>query len=200
MCSVAQLSRNGQYQEQYGKTSKSLEERIRPLLHAAQSFDPSAWASDLQSRSPASDLALRTHVASAHRAAVCIYLARLMLSLRYDTHLAWSLKSWASETIEHMAWIRPCDALFTATTWPAFIAGAETHNLQEQSWTVQRFSELWQVEPWGTIGGALDVLRGIWSDRKQHGSFGGDDSGCDEAGNGDWIAKLRDTGVDWLII
>jgi hypothetical protein len=136
MWQAAQILPASPYLELGYHNSSPLEEQIQLLLNIAQSFDPAKWATDLQPRSPTPDLAHRTHVAFAHRAAVCFYLTRLILSLRFDTQLAHSLGSWISEAIAHMAWIRPCDALFTATAWPAFIAGAETSSPQEQAWTV----------------------------------------------------------------
>ena len=199
MWKAAQLSRTEQYPERGVEHSSYSATQLRLLLHTTQSFDPLAWATDLQPRSPTPDLAHRTHVAHAHREAVCIYLARLILSRYVDTQLALSVAAWVSEAIAHMACIRQSDALFTATTWPAFIAGAETSSPQEQAWIAQRFSELWEIEPWGTISGALDVLRGIWSDKRQSAAFVGQ-LGNTFTFNNDWIGKLRQTGVDWLII
>ena len=97
-----------------------------------------------------------------------------------------------------MANIRPGNPLFTATTWPAFIAGAETNELQNRAWIAQRFAELWEVEPWGTIRGALDVLQGIWL--AQCGAVENvQGMRSENSHDGNWIAKLRHTGVDWLI-
>ena len=98
-----------------------------------------------------------------------------------------------------MANIRPGNPLFTATTWPAFIAGVETNNLQNRAWIAQRFAELWEVEPWGTVRGALDVLRGIWSE-KDGLMVGEQDTRCEGPSDSNWIVRLRQTGVDWLII
>jgi hypothetical protein len=98
-----------------------------------------------------------------------------------------------------MATIRPWDALFTATTWPAFIAGAETSNFQNRAWIAQRFTELWEVEPWGTVRGALDVLRGIWLE-KDAAMVEKQNMGSEDSYDSNWIVRLRQTGVDWLII
>ena len=64
-----------------------------------------------------------------------------------------------------------------------------------------RFQELWEVEPWGLIRGALGVLERIWVERRS-------DAMVNEEGNplmgktkdGDWIRDLRVRGADWLII
>lgn len=193
MWSAAHLSRNEGYLERQTQHISALKEQLHLLFHTTQSFDPLAWATCLQSRSPAPDLAHRAHVASAHRAAVCMYLSRLLHFLEPDPELATSLEPLVSEAISHMAFIRPSDALFTATTWPTFVAGAETRDVQKQAWTAQRFSELWEVEPWGTIRGALGVLNEIWSASNEQSAYRGEKSG-------DWVVRLRQQGVDWLII
>lgn len=62
---------------------------------------------------------------------------------------------------------------------------------------VRRFEELWEVEPWGLIRGALGVLGRIWVGRR-----GGVEGALmkGKKGDGDWIGELRGRGVDWLIL
>jgi hypothetical protein len=55
------------------------DKQARLLLDSARSFDPQTWAANVQVHSPHPDLAVRTHIASAHQAATCIYLTRLLL-------------------------------------------------------------------------------------------------------------------------
>jgi len=71
-----------------------------------------------------------------------IYLSRLLLSLGPDARLSNTFETLVSEAIRHMADIRPYDALFAATTWPAFIVGAETNNLRNRAWIAYRFAGL----------------------------------------------------------
>lgn len=199
MWRAAKLARAEQSPFTSGRNAGSLKEQVSLLLREAELFDARSWATTLQTRSPVSDLLHRTHVASAHCIAVRIYLSRLLLSLGPDARVSNNLESLVSEAIRHMANIRPCDGLFTATTWAAFIAGAETNDLQKRAWIAQRFAELWGVEPWGTVRGALDVLRGIWSE-KNGAMVGGQSTKYEGSRDGNWIASLRQTGVDWLII
>lgn len=199
MWRAAQLARAEQSPLSRDRNPAFLKEQVSLLLHKAELFDARSWATTLQPRSPMSDLLQRTHVASAHCIAVRIYLSRLLLSLSPDARLPNTLESLVSEAIHHMANIRPCDALFTATTWPAFIAGAETNNPQNRAWITQRFAELWEVEPWGTVRGALDVLRGIWFEKNEE-LVREQSMRCEGSCDGNWIAKLRQSGVDWLII
>ncbi|KAF2716465.1 hypothetical protein K431DRAFT_235322 [Polychaeton citri CBS 116435] len=171
------------------------------LLDAAQSFSPLAWATDLQTRSPATDLLHRTHVASAHRAAVCIYLSRVLLTFYPSIELSNDLDSLVGDVITHLSLIRRSDPLFTATAWPALIAGAETKDLSRQEWVSRRFHELWEVEPWGLIRGALGVLETIWKGRRRGTVI--DEEGAPlegKMGDGNWIGDLRGRGVDWLIL
>ncbi|KAF5597456.1 fungal transcriptional regulatory [Fusarium subglutinans] len=120
------------------------------LLHVAKSFDPAAWAINLQPRSPADDLLHRTMVACAHRTAVCVYLSRIILALWPSTVLPDDLQVLAAEIITHLSHLRPGDALFTATAWPAFIAGLETRELTNRAWVERIFQELWEIEPLGS--------------------------------------------------
>lgn len=160
------------------------------LLSAAQSFDPIIWAAELQQRSPTTHLPHRIHVASAHRAAVCIYLSRVSLSLDLTTQLSFDFKSLVADIISHLSFIHQSDAMFTATTWPAFIAGAETNDVGSQTWVKRRFQVLWKVEPWGLIRNGLGVLENIWAEKRS----------MDGKRDCDWLRSLRAKGVDWLII
>ena len=199
MWRAAQLARAEQLPLSSDRDSGSLKEKLSLLLHEAELFDAHSWAKTLQPRSPVSDLSCRMHVASAHCIAVRIYLSRLLLSLGPNARLSNTFETLVSEAIRHMADIRPCDALFAATTWPAFVAGAETNDLRNRAWIAHRFAELWEVEPWGTVRGALDVLRDIWLEKD--GTTVGEQSMRREGSyDGNWIACLRRTGVDWLII
>lgn len=199
MCRAAQLARTEQLPLSSHRNPSSLEEELSLLLHEAELFDAYSWATTLQSRSPVSDVSRRTHVASAHCIAVRIYLSRLLLSLGPNARLSDNFDTLVLEAIRHMADIRPCDALFTATTWPAFVAGAETNDIRNRAWIAHRFAELWEVEPWGTVRGALDVLRGIWLE-KDGTTVGKQSMRCEGFCDGNWIAYLIRTGVDWLIV
>lgn len=135
-----------------------------------------------------------------------LYLSRILLSIaqkssersllhsadHYFPHALQdhnNLESLVSEILTHLSFITKDSALFTATTWPAFIAGAEisvtSEGERQREWVARRFQELWEVEPWGVNRGALGVLEGIWSQR---------------SGSGDWIGELRARGVDWLVL
>ncbi|KAG4434436.1 hypothetical protein IFR05_010076 [Cadophora sp. M221] len=187
------------FQQFYAKShpesfsAADVQQQLLLLLHTTESFDPSAWATILQARSPASDVEHRKHIAAAHRTAVCLYLCRIHLSIFPEVQLAYDLELLAADIVDNLTIIQPSDALFTATTWPAFIAGAETNDSSRQAWAMKRFLELWEVEPWGLMRGAIEVLDQIWSEKR-------DTSFVGNRQNGNWLVNLKERGVDWLII
>ncbi|KAI1627843.1 fungal-specific transcription factor domain-containing protein [Exophiala viscosa] len=198
----AHLSRPDHSSSPLDSSSHSNRQQLLLLLSTAQSFNPLVWATRLQPHSPASDLLLRTHMASAHRAAVCIYLSRLLLSLCPAENLSHDLEVLVAETIMHLSVIRPSDELFKASPWPAFIAGAETNDFARQEWVARRFHELWEVEPWGLVREALGVLQSIWSGRRSGVLVNNEGGALLEEINGDkdWIEDLKAAGVNWLIV
>ncbi|THY24323.1 hypothetical protein D6D01_05518 [Aureobasidium pullulans] len=174
--------------------------RLFPLVCAARSFDPLTWATELQPRSPSADLQQRNLVARGHKAAVTIYLSRLLLSLYPTTKPSCDFVALVDEVMGSISQIRKHDALFTATIWPAFIAGAETDMAEKQELVVVRLRELWEVEPWGLMRGALRTLETIWSIKKRGAQDGKSYLPGQRLRDGDWIQYLRETGVNWLIL
>ena len=167
-------------------------ERAHILLQDARSFDALAWATASQRQSPYNDVEPRTHLASAYRSAVCIYLSRILLSISPAAEPERDSEALVSEVIHHLSFIQPGNSLLKATTWPTFIAGAETKDPERQAWVVARLREIWEVEPWGHIRGTLGALELIWHRRKTAAQGG--------ASVVDWIEDLRTMGVDWLIV
>ncbi|EEY22243.1 acriflavine sensitivity control protein acr-2 [Verticillium alfalfae VaMs.102] len=170
------------------------------LLHAAKSFDPAVWAINLQPRSPADDLFHRTEIASAHKGAVCVYLSRIILALWPSTVLPDDLEALAAETIIHLSCMQPGDALFTATAWPAFVAGLEIADLTNRAWVVRRFQDLWELEPWGLTREALGALTTIWDGRKnEDATKSRNNEVYEQQRNWNWVEKLKSIGTDWLV-
>jgi hypothetical protein len=145
---LLQLLRSGVRLSQSGSSIplRNRQDRVFMLVCTAKTFDARAWATDLQSRSPSSDVQQRTHVACAHKVAVIIYLSRLLLSMYPDT----------------------------AITWPAFIAGAETNSIPYQRFIMARLENIWKLEPWGLLRKAAEILQTIW-DAKTSGPAMGDE-------------------------
>ena len=65
----------------------------------------------------------------------------------------------------------------------------------------RRFHELWEVEPWGLIRGALGVLERIWVRKMRSGVVVNGEGTLlkRKKGDRDWIRDLRASGVNWLI-
>ena len=183
----------------YSSSSAKQEEALY-LLSTAISFDPLTWATKLQPHSPTTDLKYRRHVASAHRAAVCIYLSRVLKSFAPTTQLPHNLEAFVADVIRNLSVIRPSNPLFKATTWPAFIAGAETHDPESQKWVAVRFQELWDVEPWGLLRGASEVVDRIWASRWKQVLYEEGNFSEEPKEESNWISDLRGSGVDWLIL
>ncbi|KAF7536431.1 hypothetical protein G7054_g4571 [Neopestalotiopsis clavispora] len=162
---AAQIAQAGGVSSPTCTLTDSIQQLLRNIS-SAQSFDPLAWASRLEPISPTPDIMHRTHVAFAHRGAVLVYLSRVALSLDPTVDLPLNLDCLVEEIIGHILFISTSNVLFTATTWPAFIAGAETSDCATQEWVTQHFHKLWSVEPWGHYRGALGVLERIWDKRR----------------------------------
>lgn len=197
----AQLMTMGR-QDPQGSSGRSPESLALSLLKRATAFDPLAWGNDLKSRTPENDHPNREHVAFAHRAAACIYLSRVALSVSPTVALKHDLEALVTEVVYHLSFVQPGDALLPASTWPAFVAGAETCCAEKMAWVTRRLHELWNAEPWGLFRGALEVLEGIWEKRARvvTSSEIGSTPSSSEWTPTNWLDDLRSQGVDWLII
>jgi hypothetical protein len=172
------------------------------LICAAKSFDAGAWAIEVQPLSPTADVEQRTMVARAHKAAVTIYLSRLLISLYPTTKPSCDFEALVTEALKNISGIDITSPLFTATTWPMFITGAETNVVEKQRWVATRLRKRWEVEPWGLLEGALETLETIWGlkqARAEHTRIL-PPAKHDISTDGDWVQYLRETGVDWLIL
>jgi hypothetical protein len=170
------------------------------LLESVRSFDPQAWAANVQVHSPHPDLAVRTHIASAHQAATCIYLTRLLLKESPTPQLLQDLENLVLKIQIHLSNISPHDPVIAATAWPSFIAGAEAHEYTTECWAENQLQNIWAVQPWGLIKGALAVLRMIWARRRRYRDCEDTYTLVDKEENENWIAYMKGIGADWLIL
>ena len=188
------------------------------LIDTALAFDIPAWASKLQSLSHVGDIESRVHVASAHRSAACLYILQALPPIRavrvVDTDLL------VSDILSHLAQIEETDPYFKASSWPAFIAGAETLDAEKRTWTLKRLLAIWEICPWGYIFTAIEMLKATWqiqdsaqsaaararassrTDGKEEvsaGIVGGNRSGNASLGV-NWLQDLKGMGFDYLIV
>jgi hypothetical protein len=175
------------------------DKQARLLLESARSFDPQTWAANVQVHSPHTDLAVRTQIASAHQAATCIYLTRLLLKESPTLQLLQDLQNLILKIQIHLSNISPDDPVIAATAWPSFIAGAEANGNATECWAQNQLQNIWAVQPWGLIKGALAVLRMIWARRRQYRDCEDTYTSVGKEGNENWVAYMRRIGADWLI-
>lgn len=170
------------------------------LLESVRSFDLHAWAADIQMRSPHSDLAVRTHIASAHKAATCIYIIRVLLTLSPTSRISQDLENLTVKIQIQLSNISPDNSIVAATAWPSFIAGAEANDGAMEDWARNQFQKIWAVQPWGLVKRALAVLRMIRTRRRQYKCSKNAHLSLDVEGEDHWIIYMKRTGVDWLIL
>ncbi|KAM3506473.1 hypothetical protein MY10362_002339 [Beauveria mimosiformis] len=130
------------------------------LIREVLNFDIPAWATQLQQASNVTDVESRIHVASAHRSAVCLYIFQALPLARavqvVDT------QTLVDDILNHLSQIGKADPYFKASSWPTFIAGAESRDAEKRMWTLTRLMEIWEVCPWGYVFTAIEMLKATW--------------------------------------
>lgn len=159
-------------------------------IDQALAFNIPAWAARLQ-RANVADIDSRVHVASAHRSAACLYILQALPLVRtvrvVDTDVL------VDDILAHLAQIGEKDPYFKATSWPTFIAGAETRDAEKRAWSLGRLLAIWAICPWGYIFTAIEMLKATWH-MQDAGGFGGVDVGLN------WLQGLKGMGFDYLIV
>lgn len=157
------------------------------LINEALAFDIPAWADQLRQTPNVSDIESRIHVASAHRSAVCLYILQALPLVRavrpVDSNFL------VDDILSHLAQINDDDPYFKATSWPTFIAGAETRDAEKRAWTMSRMFAIWKICSWGYIFTAIEMLKATWQMQ---------DSGTGSGVN--WLQDLKDKGFGYLIV
>lgn len=158
------------------------------LIDEALAFNIAAWAEQLTRLPHITDIESRMHVASAHRSAVCLYILQalpLVRSLRpVDVNFL------VEDILQHLSAVEEGDPYFKATSWPTFIAGAETRNPEKRTWTLKRLLAIWKNCRWGYIFTAIEMLKATW----QLQDAGG------HTGDVNWLQGLKGLGFDHLIV
>ncbi len=185
---------------QSGADCLAQEEQAHLLLRSARSFDPYEWAVDVQTRSPHPDLMMRTYIASAHRAATCIYLVRVLSTVPPSPETVQDLESLVLLVQKNLSNLSPNDPMIAATAWPSFVAGAETRSPLVKEWAWNQLQNIWTVQPWGIIKGALAVLTQIWA--KSTSGQPGETTNLlvNTERRRNWITYLKESGANWLIV
>ncbi|KNB17505.1 hypothetical protein FOXG_15025 [Fusarium oxysporum f. sp. lycopersici 4287] len=157
------------------------------LIDQALAVDIPAWADYLRQHSLIEDLDSRVHLAAAHRSAACQYILQALPQVRsmrsIDTDLL------LDDVLSHLAAIDENGPYFKASSWPTFIAGAETRDPEKRTWTLTRLLSIWEICPWGYLFAAIEMLKAIWAMQDTRGS---------EKVN--WLHDLRGMGFENLIV
>lgn len=174
-----------------GDLSIDQEMKLRSLVERTLAFDPAVWLLTFKPASEEDNLEQRFHMASAHRSAVCIYLARF---IPYDHPLLnpssgqaiMNLTSLASDIVQHVAHITPNDTFFKALNWPLFLAGAETDDPLERAFIMHTLDAIYDVMRWGYVLTNRRFLETIWAHK-------GHNDGC-------WVTEITKNGTKLLIV
>ncbi|KAH6621698.1 hypothetical protein C7974DRAFT_314670, partial [Boeremia exigua] len=151
-----------------GADCNTTQEQVGILLQRTLAFDPYAWYCGIQSTGLNECVEQRTHIACAHRSAVCIYLAQVLpatsplINPESDTALI-SLTDVANDVLFHISLLIACtDSLFTSICWPLFLAGTELKHDSQREWIINKLDELYNIMAWGYIRTSKRVLEDIW--------------------------------------
>ncbi|KAF2201596.1 hypothetical protein GQ43DRAFT_371055 [Delitschia confertaspora ATCC 74209] len=176
-------------------TTPFIEDQVGSLLEEVLAFDAVVWASEsFQPISPHENLSKRVCIASAHRAAVCLYIARVLptssplISPSSPTAII-NLSYLASDIVYHLSYLNPGDTVFKSISWALFLAGAESDIPAQRTWIMEKLDALWKELYWGYVRTVKEVLELIWGYK-------------DRAARGEnvcWIEEVRRMGTELLI-
>jgi hypothetical protein len=174
--------------------SAGIQDGVSLLLKAALKFDPIAWSLDFEPASLSENLEHRMRIAAAHRAAVCIYLARVLpctnpLLDPSSPFALVSLTGLADEIIHHISYLKPGDTLFKSISWPLFLAGAELEDPTQRAWIMNTLDDFYSLLYWGYIRTVKSVLQTIWRCRDK----------AAEGADNCWVDEVKTTGTELLI-
>lgn len=161
------------------------------LMDQAFTLDIQAWAAHLQSHGIVSDLDSRVHLACAHRSATCLYILQALPAVRAVRPV--DLDSLVSDILSNLSNIDENDPYFKASSWPTFIAGAETRDPEKRTWSLSRLMAIWEICPWGYLFTAIEMLKATWALQDAN-PESKDGSGVN------WLRDLRGLGFEHLIV
>lgn len=138
------------------------------LLDQARSLDVTEWVYSIRGLSAQDDLGARISLASAHRAAACLYI---LLAVPEIAVGLLSPDVLVREVLGHLASVPIDHVLLKGTVWPTFMAGAQTDDRQQREWCINRMQAVWAsnpwICPWGYIRTAIQMLQDLWGARDQ---------------------------------
>lgn len=138
----------------------------RSLLQQARSLDVLEWVYNIRGLSAHDDLNVRVSLASAHRATACLYI---VLAVPEAAEGSVSAAMLVQEVLSHLANVPIDHVLLKGTVWPTFVAGAQTDDLSQREWCIERMHGVWATNPWicpwGYVRTAIEMLHRLWEAR-----------------------------------
>jgi hypothetical protein len=167
------------------------------LLSRALAVDVRSWVESIDNLSPDDDRETRIKIASAHRAAACLYILLCVppaVSQFWDIQL--SADALADEILHHMYSIPAEHELFKGTVWPAFMAGSQTDDPARREWCLDNIRSLWTssplICPWGYVNTAAQMLQQVWAAR--------DAQPVEQRAHWNWLTELKSSRDSCLIV
>ncbi|KAK4184970.1 putative acriflavine sensitivity control protein acr-2 [Podospora australis] len=179
----------------YSDKQAPLQEKIHraySILHRARTFDVYEWVYSIQGLSPQDDLPVRVSLASAHRAAACLYV--LLCVPEASAASEYSVQFLVQEVTRHLAEVPIDHVLLKGIVWPTFMAAAQTDDLLQREWYLDRLQAVWAknpwICPWGYIRTAIEMLKEIWLARDAYTG----------PGEFNWLSALKSKREQALIV
>lgn len=194
-------------------------ESFAALLQGIRTFDPAAWAKELQTFCFLPDLSSRIALATAYKAAVYLHTSRLLSRARQGFSPPWTDVGLpadhalvADELVAQICSVPSSDPHFKCLIWPTFIAGAECRRSQ-RALVLENLEALYQAVTCTNVRNAAWVLRLMWQKQDLRRSQRREDfapaeyySGSDqmESGGGDVFGvdgdddDVIDSTFDWI--
>jgi len=172
--------------------SHAVKSELASLFRQARDLDVRAWVYGIEGLSPdLDDLETRVTIASAHRAAACLYIL-LLSPAEFHSPPTETHDKLVLEILDHLSVVPVDHVLLKGSVWPTFIAAAQTDDPEWRKWCYDRLMVLWTGNPWvcqwGYVKSAIEILEKTWQSKQS------------ERGSGNWLHRLRSSGGKVLIV
>lgn len=143
------------------------------LLVQVRAFDIEEWVYSIRGLSPEDDLPTRVHLASAHRAACCLYIVLAVSNSDEGIPGAPGTRpdDLALEIFDSLSSIPLNHILVKGVVWPTFMAGAQADDPVLRAWYLERLHAILTLNawicPWGYVRTAIEMLDEIWAKRDE---------------------------------
>ncbi|KAL1853240.1 hypothetical protein VTK73DRAFT_9050 [Phialemonium thermophilum] len=190
--------RNGWDVGNDGRHQDETNRAVTSLLAQAVAVDVREWVHSIRGLAPEDDRETRVKLASAHRAAACLYISLIAPSGGADSDdgTREAARALVDEILGHLSSIPENHELFKGSVWPAFLAGGQTDDPAQRLWCLTALKGLWLsstwISPWGYVQTATKTLQQIWAVR--------DGLPPAQRARWNWLRELRSSGESALIV